>query len=547
LVAPVVPALAAEKADRIFINGKIWTGEEATPFAEALAVRESKLIAVGKTADIQKLKEKPTDVVDLRGRCVYPGFNDAHVHIMEGGLRLDAVDLVGASSAGEVQRRLLAYARRHGDRQWITGGGWAYGDFPQGPNRRDIDAVVADRPVFLRDRDGHSAWVNSVALVKAEITKATRDPEHGVIVRDEGGDATGLLKESATVLVGKLIPPPDPEARYRALRTALDLMASYGLTSVQDAYFHEQDLPAFDRVLKEGGLKVRVYAALPLVKSPDSDLLARYRNLRDAYRSSRLRFGAVKAFVDGVVDARTAFMFEPFVGGGNGIANWTPEDLGRMVTLYDRERFQILLHAVGDRAIRMALDAYEQAARVNGSADRRPRVEHAEVPAPADRARFKSLGVIASTQALFANPDPTTLQNFAVLLGPERTAQADAFKLYDDAGVTQAFGSDWPVFSCEVLRGIYCAVTRATPEGTPAGGYEPQNRIGVAAALRHFTRDAAYASFEETVKGTLAPGKTADFVVLSDDILAAPPERILKAKVLLTVMGGQDTYRAREF
>jgi predicted amidohydrolase YtcJ len=222
-------------------------------------------------------------------------------------------------------------------------------------------------------------------------------------------------------------------------------------------------------------------------------------------------------------------------------------DLDAAVALYDREGFQILLHAIGDRAIRMALDAYERAALANGTRGRRHRIEHIEVPHPADVPRFASLGVIASTQALFANPDKGLLENYAVVLGPQRSARANAFKRFDDAGALQAFGSDWPVFSMEALRGIYCAVTRTTPEGAPAGGWHPESRIGVEAALRHFTRDAAYASHDEDVKGTLAPGKLADFVVLSEDILAGPPERILKAKVLLTVMGGRDSYRAPGF
>jgi predicted amidohydrolase YtcJ len=223
---------------------------------------------------------------------------------------------------------------------------------------------------------------------------------------------------------------------------------------------------------------------------------------------------------------------------------WSADELNRAVALYDREDLQVMLHAIGDRAVRMALDAYEHAARINGSAGRRHRVEHAEVTDPADVPRFAYLGVIASTQALFANPDKATLEHYAVLLGPVRAARANAFKPFDDAGAVQAFGSDWPVFSMRALDGIYCAVTRTTAEGTPAGGYYPEHRLSAEAALRHFTRDAAYAEFAESVKGTLAPDKLADFVVLSDDILAPPAARIREAKVLRTVMGGRDTYKA---
>jgi predicted amidohydrolase YtcJ len=315
---------------------------------------------------------------------------------------------------------------------------------------------------------------------------------------------------------------------------------------VQNAGFDEADWPAYERVTAERRLTLRFYWSLPLVKDPKPELLASYRARRDRNRGPLVKFGAVKGFVDGVIDARTAAMFEPYTTGGTGIANYTAEELNRAVALYDREGF-VRLHAIGDRAIHLALDAYESAARANGTSGRRHRVEHAELPLPADLPRFKALGVIASTQAMFANPDQTTLENFAVVLGPERASRADAFRKFDDAGAVQAFGSDWPVFTMEVLRGIHCAVTRTTAEGQPAGGWYPENRISAEAALRHFTRDAAYASFDENDKGTLAVGKLADFVVLSEDIVRQPPERILKARVVATVMGGRETFRAGEF
>jgi predicted amidohydrolase YtcJ len=347
--------------------------------------------------------------------------------------------------------------------------------------------------------------------------------------------------------VGRFVPEPTAEERYQTLLRLLERAASYGLTSVQNASFDEADWPAYERVAAEGRLTLRFYWALPLVKDPSPDVLARYRERRELHRGPLVKFGAVKGFVDGVIDARTAALFEPYTNGGTGIANSTAEELNRAVALYDREGFQVRLHAVGDRAIHLALDAFEAAARANRTSGRRHRVEHAELPLPADLPRFKTLGVIASTQAMFANPDQTTLENFAVVLGPERASRADAFRRFDDAGAVQAFGSDWPVFTMEVLRGIHCAVTRTTAEGQPAGGWYPENRITAEAALRHFTRDAAYASFDEGEKGTLAPGKLADFVVLSEDIVGQPPHHILKAQVLATVMGGRETFRAKAF
>jgi predicted amidohydrolase YtcJ len=546
---PASLGLAAdERADRVFINGKVWTGDAAQPLVEAIAVRGTTILAVGTTAAVRKRAEKLTEVVDLKGRLVVPGFDDAHLHFMDGCLALARVDLTGSLSLAEMQQRVALGAKTHPGQAWIRGTGWAYGDFPPGgPNRKDLDAVVGDRLVMLSDRDEHSAWVNSPALALAGIGRGTRDPEGGVIVRDATGDPTGVLKEAAVALVMRLIPPATEAERYDALNRGLARAASYGLTSVQDAAFSLEDLPSYERVMAEGALKLRFVAALPMKKDPSTADLLQYNELRSRYHGPRFRFAGVKGFVDGVVDAKTAAMLAPYTSGGTGILNWTAEDLNRTVTLYDKERFQVLLHAIGDKAIRMALDAFESAAHANGTQGRRHRVEHAEVPDPADLPRFKALGVIASTQALFANPDKTVLENFAVLLGKERAARADSFKLYDDAGAVQAFGSDWPVFSCEVLKGIYCAVTRMTPQGTPAGGWEPQGRISVEAALRHFTRDAAYASFDEDSKGTLMPGKLADFVVLSEDVLQGPPERLLQAKVLLTVLGGQDTFRHPQF
>jgi predicted amidohydrolase YtcJ len=261
-----------------------------------------------------------------------------------------------------------------------------------------------------------------------------------------------------------------------------------------------------------------------------------------------LKFGAAKGLVDGVVESGTAAMLEPWADGAPASEPlWTQAELDRSAALYDARGFQILLHAIGDRAISMALDAYAHAARANGSSGRRHRIEHVEVPRFADLARFRALGVIASTQALFALPDQNTLEAYAPKLGPARAARAMPFRTLDEAGVVQAFGSDWPVFSMETLTGIHCAVTRQTPQGAPAGGWHPEQRISVEAALRHFTRDAAYASFDEELKGTLTAGKLADFVVLSEDIRQPPAERILRAKVLLTVMGGRETHRDPAF
>jgi predicted amidohydrolase YtcJ len=531
--------------DRVFLNGRVWTGDRARPRATALAVQRDLLIAVGSDADVRPLIRKGTEVIDLKGRFVAPGFNDAHIHF----LVVETVDLGPAKTVGEIQRVIRDYAAAHKDKRWIVGRGWFYGAFPGGlPHRRQLDEVVPDRPAFMTGYDGHTGWANTKALQAAGITRDTPDPEGGVIVKDESGEPTGVLKESAQRLVRRLLPEPTDDDRYQGLRRRLAEAASYGLTSVQNASFQAVELPVYERVRAEGGLTVRVYWAVPFLKGAPAEEMARFKELRARYPGPLIKFGAAKGFIDGVVESKTAAMFEDYVGGGGaGHLNWTDEELLKTAAAYDREGFQIFFHAIGDRAIDQALRAFEHAAKVNGTSGRRHRIEHIEVPRLADLARFKALGVVASTQALFANPDQNTLEVYAVNLGPERAARAMPFKSIDDAGVTQAFGSDSPVFSMETLTGIYAAVTRTTPAGTPAGGWQPQERISPEAALRHFTSDAAYASFEEHRKGTLAAGRLADFVVLSDDILAPPAERILRTKVLLTVMAGRDTFRAREF
>jgi predicted amidohydrolase YtcJ len=545
LAAPLVRA-ADTKADRIFVNGVVWTGTGKV--AEALAVRSGKLLGVGSSAEVRKLAEKHTDVVDLKGRFVVPGFNDAHLHFLSGALAARELDLSLAETPEAVEKAVSSYASTKKDAPWIEGRGWSYGAFPGGlPDKALLDRAVPDRAAYMTSYDGHTGWCNSAALLAAGITRLTKDPPAGAIVRDAKGEPTGVLTEGAQELVRRLIPKPGEEEKRRALEAAFDEAAAHGLTSAQDARFDPEDLPVFERVLRTSGFKVRLYAALPMEKDPSPELLERYLKLRAGYRGPVLKFGAVKGYVDGVVESKTAAMLEPYVGGGTGQLNFTPDELRATVARYDKEGFQIFLHAIGDRAIRLALDSYEAAAQANGTTGRRHRVEHIEVPNLADIPRFKALGVVASTQAFFANPDADTLGVYSKNLGPERAAHAMPFRLLDEAGAVQAFGSDWPVETLDVLKGIYAAVVRETDQGTPAGGWHPELRISVEKALSHYTRDAAYASFDESVKGTLSPGMLADFVVLSANILEAPPSEILRTRVLRTVKGGDDTYRAAGF
>jgi predicted amidohydrolase YtcJ len=558
-VLPLAASAQAQRADRIFVNGKIWTGDDAHPSAAAIAVAGDKILAVGSSQEIRALAGPQTASVDLGGRLMVPGFQDSHLHFP--GESINSVQLDGLESLESFQKALGDFAKSHPKLAWITGSGWGYSAFPnQTVHKKYIDAVIADRPVYVAERDGHMGLANSKALALAGITRDTQDPPNGHIMRDADGEPTGELKEAAQYLMRKHIPPETPDEMYQTFLEHMDEAAADGLTAAQNASWAPEQQPIFERALKANAFKLRIrFAPLILPKEGGAPKdhylktpltaadLTEYKRLRATFKGPIMKFGSIKGFLDGTVDARTAAMFEPYVGGGTGIPFWEQDDLNKTVALYDKEGFQVLLHAIGDKAINMALNAFEYAAKTNGTSGRRHRVEHGEVPRLADLPRFKQLGVIASTQALFAMPDATVLTNYAVLLGPERASHANAFKLYDDAGAVQAFGSDWGVFDFSPLRGIHVAVTRMTSAGTPPGGWYPENRITVAAALRHYTRDGAYANFDEQIRGTLTPGKLADFVVLSQDILTIPPMDILKTKVLLTVMGGKDTYRDKGF
>lgn len=544
LAAAVAVADTTPAPERIYLNARVWTADAGQPAAEAFAVTDGRFVAVGSSQAMRTLAGPDTDVVDLGGRRVVPGFNDTHWHLpARRSARLD-----NAGSVAVIQQRLLEYATTLPPDRWVVGRGWMPTDFPdRTAHRRYLDAIFPDRPVVLRDRDGHQALANSRALALAGVTRDTPEPADGRIERDPGGEPTGLLKEGAASLVTRLLPSLSADETYQLLLEELGAAAAFGLTSLTDATdvgLTDNERAAVERALAEGRLIVSYRASVPFDANATAGQLAQFVALRDSTRGELLSYGFAKGMLDGTVDARTAVMLEPYVGGGNGTPFLSQHELDRAVAAYDRAGLQVGLHAIGDGAIRMALDAYEHAARVNGRRDSRHRIEHVEVPAASDLPRFARLGVIAATQAIFATPDTATLENYAPLIGPERAARAQPFRQFDDAGAVQAFGSDYPVYPMDPLLGIYTAVTRQTRAGTPAGGWYPANRLGVETALLHYTRDAAYASFEETRTGSISVGKFADFVVLSHDILEGSPQRLLEASVLLTVLRGRETWRA---
>jgi hypothetical protein len=546
--------------DRIFLNGRIWTGDEAQPWAEALAVSGDTLVGVGKDADIKAMAAADTAVIDLAGRFVTPGFQDSHIHFP--GPSINSVDLSDVTTLAQFQDKLKAFAATHPELPWIVGKGWGYAIFPkESPDKKYIDAVISERPVYLAARDGHMGLANSAALRLAEVTAATQDPPNGHIMKARNGEPTGEFKEAAQALIRRVIPADTEEVRYRTLLTHLDETAQAGLTAAHDAMSRPELVELFERALGANDLKLRLRFAMVMIpgeggysrqhrlERPITEAdVAPYVRLRDKLRGPLLKVTSIKGVLDGTVDAMTASMDEPYVGTNiSGIPFWDSDELNQTVALYDKLGFQVMLHAIGDKGVAQALDSFAYAAKVNGTSGRRHRVEHAEVPRLEDLKRFRDLGVIASTTPMFANPDETVLKNFDPLLGPKRAPHADSFKIFDDAGIVQVFSSDWDAFTFSPIEGIAVAVTRQTADGKPTGGWYPAGRISVEAALRHYTSDGAYATFDEAERGTLTKGKLADFVVLSQDLTKIDPTKIRQTKVLLTVMGGKDTWRSPQF
>jgi predicted amidohydrolase YtcJ len=543
-------------ADLLLTGGRVWTAEAERPWAEAIAIRDGRILYVGDAAGAARLRGPKTQTVALGGRLVVPGFDDSHIHLMSGALSLERVDLIEDQTLAAVQSRVRAFAAAHPEAPWVLGRGWLYGSFPGGlPTRQQLDAAVADRPAYMECYDGHSGWANSKALALAGITRDTKDPVGGAIVRDPStGEPTGALKEAATALVESKVPLPGAEERYPLLLRALRLLNAQGITSVQDAGYTpaqlDADLPLMERALREGKLSVRMTVSVQMSPGDVDTPVARAVALAQVHRGPLLRFGAVKGYVDGVIEAHTAAMLEPYSDDpsqGAGKPNWEPAALDAAVTAADRAGLQVYLHAIGDRGVRMALDAHEAALRANARPDRRGRIEHIETISPADYPRFKALGVIASMQPLHANPDQNNADVWSRNIGPERASRGFSWRNIEKAGGRLVFGSDWPVVTSDVMRGLYCAVTRKTKEGQPPDGWRPELAVSLESALRHYTIDGAYASFEEAEKGSVAPGKRADLVVLSEDLFRQPPEAILKTRVLLTVMDGRVVHRGPEF
>jgi predicted amidohydrolase YtcJ len=512
-------------------------------------VRGNKVVRVGTNREIQRLRRAQTTVIDAKGGAVLPGFNDAHAHLVSGGLSLDQVGLDEARTVEEIKDTIRVWAEAHPERQWITGRGWYYQPFNGAmPTRQMLDALVPDRPAYLIAYDGHTGWANTAALKAAGITRQTKNPPSGIIVRDpRTGEPTGALKEAAMALMSKVAPQPTEEDRLAAISAAIDEAHRLGITSVQDAGGPAGDLELYDRLRKRNKLTLRVYQALRADASLTGAGLEELEQIRTRFADDPLlKTGAVKLVADGVIEAHTAAMLEPYANRSiKGDARFTPEQLNAVVGMLDRRGWQVMTHAIGDAAVRMTLDAYQAAAANNPAPERgrRHRIEHIETIDAADVPRFGKLGVIASFQPVHATPSPTPGDVWSTNIGDARASRGWLWNSIAKTRGPLAFGSDWPVMTFDPKMGLHVAVTRTTPEGLPKGGWIPAERLSLRRAIQVYTRDAAWASFDEQRKGTLVRDMLADIVVLSDDIFSAPPARLTTTEVAVTIADGKVVYR----
>ena len=525
---------------KAFVNGKVYTVDSNNKWAETIITENNKLLFVGSAEEAKKFITKQTEIIDLKGKLVLPGFIDDHTHFMGGGFYLMGLDLFKAKSIEEFKSILREYLKDKPGK-WITGGNWDHErwNVKELPTKEMIDNFSENNPVFIRRYDGHMALANSVALKLAGITKETKSPEGGLIVKDKlTGEPTGILKDNAMDLISRIIPPKSSEDYAQALQAALKHAASLGVTSVEDIT-NPEDLIYYQQFEKENKLTVRIYTRLPI------DLFDNMVKLGIQYNfgSDKLQIGSLKAYADGSLGSSTAWFFDHYSQDTTTFG--LPNDIitgGRFKTWAidaDKHKLQISVHAIGDRANSFVLDTFDEISKTNPKWNRRFRIEHAQHIQPKDFARFRNLNVIASVQPHHLIEDGVWAEK---RIGKERTKYTHPYKSFLDSSVTLAFGTDWPVVSLNPLIGIFSAVTRETVDGKNPNGWIPEQKISLEDAIKCYTLNSAYAAFQENVKGSLTEGKLADFIVLDKNLFLISPDEIKNAKVLMTVFDGNIIY-----
>ncbi len=538
---------AGVKADLVFEGAVVVTMNPAQPEAEAVAMAGGKIIYAGPRAGLRKIKGKDTRVVSLPGKMILPGFQDSHIHLVMGGLELSQCNLNGLKTREQVLAAVAAYAAAHPEKTWIEGAGWELPLFPAAnPDKSELDRLVPDRPAFLGAADGHSAWVNSRALEIAGLTARTPDPENGRIERRPGTkEPSGTLREAAQRLVSRHIPEPRSEDYVKGLRDGLALANRAGITSIIEARADDKILEAYRTLDRTGELTVQALVSLQVEPAKGIGQVERLIRQREASAGRHLRATAAKIFVDGVIESHTAALLEPYLDrpGDRGQPLLGQAELDGLAEALEKAGFQVHLHAIGDRAVRMSLDAFAAARRANGAKDLRHHIAHLELIDPADIPRFKELGVVANFQALWAYPDAYITKLTAPILGPERSGRLYPIGSVLRSGAVIVGGSDWSVSSLNPLEAIQVAVTRRSIEEGEGPAWLPGERIDLRSALAAYTINGAYLSHREAEAGSIEIGKSADLVVLDRNLLTISPFDIHEARVLLTMLEGKVIYQ----
>jgi predicted amidohydrolase YtcJ len=542
LLALFLPAGAQKlTADLIVTNANVRTMDKSRPQAEAFAVLGNRIVAVGTSAEIIQLAGANTKRIDAAGKLVIPGFNDSHVHFLDGGAGLSSVDLRDAKTPQEFVERIKNFAAKLPKGRWILNGNWDHENWTPNnlPTAAMIDAVTPDNPVFINRLDGHMALANSLAMLLAGVDKTTKTPAGGEIVRDAGGNPTGVFKDAAMDYIQKVIPPFTFEQKTEYLQAATDYAASLGVTSVQDMSAGT-DVAVYQSMLRQGKLKTRVYAVSTLADWQRWEKAG----ITYAFGDPMLRVGGLKGFIDGSLGSTTAWFYQAYLDAPQttGLPLIEPSAALPIVRDADRNGLQIMIHAIGDRGNDEVLKIYESVEKENGARDRRFRIEHAQHLNDGLIRRFASRKVIASMQPFHAIDDGRWAYK---RLDEKRLRGTYAFRSLLDSGANLAFGTDWFVAPLNPMFGIYAAVTRRTLDDKNPNGWIPEQKITVEEAVRAYTVGSAYAEFQENAKGSLTVGKLADFVVISDDIFAIDPVEIRNAKVLTTVVDGRIVYQAK--
>jgi len=556
VLVPSLIAASSTKATVIVTNAHVYTVDAKQPWAEAVAIADNTILAVGSKNAIDSFRDVNTRVIDAHGKLVLPGFTDSHIHFLEGSRVMTQVDLNGTTSIAEVQKRVKEYAAAHPQAGWILGRGWSYEIFGDAalPDKKYLDEVVPDRPVYLVGFDGHTSWVNSKALAITGITRDTPNPPAGWIVRDAKGEPTGALKEDADDIVGNQVRSTHDE-QLAALRLGLREANRVGLVRVhclgnaQEVVSDMQNIALYDELRRNGELTVRMYiAAYAGPPSFTAEQIAAVEKAKQQYHDEWISAGAVKFYLDGVIESHTAAMLTPYSDDPTQIGKmrWNEDQYKQAVAALDKHGLQVFTHAIGDRAVRLALDSYEQAARTNSTRNMRHRIEHIETITTQDIPRFGKLGVIASYQPLHAEPNDDTLKVWARNAGPDRASRGWTWQSVAKSGGRLAFGSDWPVVTLNPWYGVQNAVTRQTIDGKPEGGWISGERISVEQAIDGYTMGAAFAGRREASEGSLEKGKLADLIILDQDLFKIAPADIHKTNVLLTIVGGKIVYQAPE-